>query len=358
VPDAGRNRTRLAHRGRVSAADRKPVVVRVGELEDAVAAVPYLLGFQPSDSIVGVALTGRRERMSFTMRLDLVSDEYDDELAEMFAARMAHARAKAVMLFVYTRAPLLDRDEEMALPRQPLVEAVADALAMPLREAVLVANGRAWSYLCRDSRCCPPEGRLLDPTSPGALGLAAAHALRGRAVMPDRDSVVASVAPLGGITAASMRQAIGRAGTQAEAIGDSSFADLVMQEQLPALVERYREPPAALSHDEAAALIVALFTVGFRDHVIEVFQRDGEPVRLLLHDLVRFAVPPVDAPACTCLAWAAYSDGDGLIAAAALDRALASDPDYHLATLLATALQSQVHPRELRAAVWATSERD
>src|SRR6058998_2866827 len=95
-----------------------PDRVRLDDLTDLASAVPYMLGFYPSDSLVAIALRGPRERLSFSMRLDVT-----------------------------------DRDDD--LPQRALVEAIEDALPMPVREAMLVDDGRTWSYLCSDEHCCP-----------------------------------------------------------------------------------------------------------------------------------------------------------------------------------------------------------
>src|SRR5947199_84270 len=108
-----------------------PDRVRLDDLTDLASAVPHMLGFHPTDSLVAIALCGPHERMSFTMRLDLPDPPYDD-VARMTAARMAHAGADAVLLFVYADAPRAGAD----LPRRELVEAVADALDVPVREAM------------------------------------------------------------------------------------------------------------------------------------------------------------------------------------------------------------------------------
>jgi hypothetical protein len=61
---------------------------------------------------------------------------------------------------------------------------------------------------------------------------------------------------------------------------------------------------------------------------------------------------PYDAPAAAMLGWVAYAEGSGVLAAAALERALATDPGYSLALLLSDGLNRQVPPAALRS-VWA-----
>lgn len=311
-----------------------PERVRLDDLTDLAAAVPHMLGFHPDDSLVAIALQGPREQMRFTMRLDLLEPAQDDEVADMTAARMAHAGADAVLLFLYTDAPPAGEE----LPRRDLVEAIDDALDVPLREAMLVDDGRVWSYICSDVRCCPSEGRELRPDSPGALALAAAHALHGNVVLPSRADLVATTRPVGGVAAASMRQAIERA-----FLRDGDCDDLMDE-----LCERLADDRSRLSHDEAAEMVVCLFEIDFRDRVISRLARRDETLDRLITEVAHLAQPPYDAPVASVLAIAAYFRGEGVVAMAAAERALASDPDYSLAHLVLEALERQVAPAGIR----------
>lgn len=320
-----------------------PDHVRLDDPTDLASAVPHLLGFHPTDSVVAIALRGLRERVAFTMRLDLIEPRYDAEVAEMTALRMAHAHADAVMLCIYTDGP--KGDEE--LPRRALVEAVHAALGVPLREALLVDDGCVWSYLCADPHCCPPEGRALRPDSPGALALAAAHALHGNVVLPDRDALVATTAAVRGVTADSMLQAIARVDLDALVDRGDAFLD--------ALCERISDTSAALSHDEAAALVVLLHDIDFRDLLIARLAAGEDTLGRLVAIVARLAQPPYDAPAAAVLAMSAYLRGEGVVASAAAERALGTDPHYSLAQLVLDCLARQLDPAEVRR-VWRSGD--
>ena len=329
-------------------AEAEPVVVRVGALSDIASAVPHLLGFQPAESFVAVSLRGRRMRMAFTVRLDLpTSPEAFDEVVQRVTHAMSQDGARAVLLFVFTAEPPGDR----GMPYADLVDAVEDRLPSPVRDAVLVADGRAWSYRCDDPDCCPPDGTTLDPATPGALAMSAAHAMRGVVVLPDRDSVVATVAPVRGIAAQSMEQAVARTYARRAEVGEAAFRKTVRATMAEAR-SRYADPPASLTHDEAAGLVVGLHEITFRDEVAAACCDDDDDVlRRLFGDLSRLALPPFDAPACTLLACCAYLRGEGVVAGAALERALTTEPAYQLARLLDCALVGQVHPKDLRKAL-------
>lgn len=328
-------------------ASPEPTVVKVGELNALIDSVPYLLGFTPTDSIVVVLLRQPRDRMEFCVRLDLLPPEHDDQVAEMFAARMRHAEADAVMIFVYSD----EEPTEHGLPRRALVERVVAEMPVDVRDAFLVTDERVWSYLCTDDRCCPPEGQMRMQT-PQSLALAAAHALHGDVVLPDRDAVVATVRPVTGDRAEAMGRAIDESATAWAAIDEQS-ARTKARRLANKLRARYASPPATVTDAEAAALIIAMHDWRIRDMLIGWASRDSDATRTLLLDLARLAVPPLDAPACTTFAMASYLHGNGLVAACAMERALKSDPHYSLALILEEALERQVPPSLLReASIW------
>lgn len=326
----------------------RPTVVRVSGLSSLVVAVEHMVGFRPTESLVAVALCGAREQMSFTLRLDLPGEADSagagDAIAAEVARRMTYAAADAVMVFVHSDEPRVAGD----LPYRALVEAVEGALDAPLREAALVSSERIWSYVCDDPRCCPPEGRPLERQSPEALALTAAHAMLGNAVLGSRDEVVESVSPVGGIAALSMRQALDRATEDMLDVGLADFADDVDAE-IDGLRERFVDPRASLTDDEAARVAVALGDKLLRDRMLVLLtDPEDEALRRLLTAVARRAQAPDDAPVCTCVGYAAYIDGSGVVASAAFERALRSDPDYSMAQLLETMLHNQVSPEQVR----------
>ena len=313
---------------------------------DLAAAVPHLLGFVPSESVVILGLAGRKGRITLTMRLDLVDEEHDALIARHLAGRLAHERVDAAAVFVFTA----QSPRGGWLPRRALVHALEDELSVPMRDAMLVVDDRLWSYFCDDLDCCPPDGIEVDRGSEGAVAMAAAHALHGRAVLASREELVQSVAPIGGVAARSMCQALVRALQRMTRRGHVAATT-----NLDPLLTRYDDGPTSLDHDEAADFIVACNRREFRESVAVRIARhpDDDALQLLLRDLARLAQPPFDAGVCTLLALAAYLQGDGVIADATLERALDSDPDHSFGLLLREALDGQVHPKALAAALRA-----
>src|SRR4051812_8036607 len=241
---------------------QQPTVLRVGDLSAVVTAVTHMLGFYPAESLVAVALCGPRDRMHFALRVDLPAPEDRQAVVAEVTSRMMQADADAVMLFVFTAEAPTGYD----LPHEDLVDDLITAASRrtAIRDAVLIVGDRLWSYVCFDERCCPPEGRPFETQSPDAVAVAAAHALNGRAVLPDRESAVAVVQPLGGIVAVSMRQAMSRAADEKRDEGVGVFTQRVGDE-IAALTERFADPRAKVDEDEAARVAIALHDIRLRD---------------------------------------------------------------------------------------------
>lgn len=328
---------------------RRPVV-SVSAIEDLACALPHLLGFRPVESLVVVAIEGRRGQLTFTLRLDLPGPDEIEAIVDLCAERMLVAEADEVLAFVVTEAadPVAGR-----LPGTELVEALQRAVPMPLRDAFLLRDGRIWSFLCPDETCCPPEGRAIDATSPVATTLAAADVVAGRSVFRDREEVVRAALPVAGADAEAMAAAVERlCGGDDDAPPDLAELRRRYLRDLPRLMARCAERGADLGYDEAALLGCAWHQLDLRDDVLTAVARDDPGADALVRAVARLMQPPYDAPAAAMLGWVAYAEGSGVLAGAALERALETDPTYSLAVLLGDALDRQVPPSALRT-VWA-----
>jgi hypothetical protein len=150
------------------------------------AALPALAGFHPSQSLVAVFLGDGLVIVS--MRLDL--PDRLEECAEYVASTGTRVEADEVVLAVY------DARGEGELPHPDGVAAVIEACdeaGINVRDAMLIDQGRLWSYLCRSPECCPPQGSLI----PAESNLLAAERVGlGLPVAAEsRDAVVQRYAP-------------------------------------------------------------------------------------------------------------------------------------------------------------------
>ncbi|MFB9234583.1 DUF4192 domain-containing protein [Plantactinospora siamensis] len=224
----------------------EPPRLMVRSPADLIAAVPYLLGFHPSDSLVVVALRG--PRVEFAARVDLPEPPSGPVGAapadRVSGAGRADPRTRAT---VGSRADPLDRAASTRHPapsagvlgamareivevvRRQRVDAVTvlgygppervtpaiDAVAAVVRQHDLrvldllrVTGDRYWSYLCDNPACCPADGVRFDAH---ASPVAAAAIFAGQVALPDRNALERQLAPVGGPERVALRAAAERA---------------------------------------------------------------------------------------------------------------------------------------------------
>jgi hypothetical protein len=312
--------------------------LRLDSPADLLAAVPYLLGFHPQESLVVVG--GPPGRLTFAGRIDLPAPAQPPaEFARHLAGVVARQALHTAVLIGYGA---LDRVE-------PALLATREALRgdrLRLVDVLRVSGGRYWSYECQDPHCCPPDGTAFDGST---SAVSAAAAFAGAVALPDRAALLARLAPVRGAARVSMRAATDRAAARlAEQARGGPLMDpatLVCaggQAAVREAIERQRSG-GSLTDDEVAWLTVVLRVLPVRDFAWE--QSADPPLAIALwSDVVRRADPPLVAPPASLLALVAWHAGEGVLASAAVDRALAAEPDYSLALLLDSALRHGLPP--------------
>jgi len=305
---------------------------------DLLAAVPYLLGFHPADSVVLVALRGKR--VIFQGRVDIPDADDLDGLVPYLAEIAARQNPTGVTLIGY--GPL----ERVAGLLDALGAAVS-AAGVPVHDVLRVHDGRYWSLLCSEPSCCPPEGVEFDVA---ATAVAAAATYEGLVALPDRAALAASLAPVPG-TGIEPELAAARE-RLAELLGDGtrrrrSAARAAVREAL----DRYTAG-GRLDDDELAWLVVLLTDVAARD---DAWQRilAVSPVaehQTVWTDVVRRVPREYVAAPATLLALSAWRAGNGSLADVAAQRALDAVPGYGLAELVREALRAGVPPSAIEPA--------
>lgn len=330
---------------------QRPPTIRLRSPGEVAESVPYLLGFHPADSLVLLSLRGTRSRLGLCMRADLPTPDDVRTLASHVVAKLCDDGARAAVLLVY--GPEADPAGMLRPSRRDVVDACTTLLVeagVHLRDALQVAHGRWWSYLCGDHGCCPAEGTPL-PTE-GLTDTSAAWAFAGRAALPDRAAVLGGLQPPCGEAAREARRVLRRVRAEqrraCSASGSAVYEDQCV-EMFHHHVERYAQHPRWRVGEEAAArLAVAVRPHGVRDEVLLWATGErGEAFLRLLSDVLSRVPPPYDTAVATVYAWVVYQQGDGVLARAAVDRALASDPCYRLALLLGEALDAGTPPAAL-----------
>ncbi|MFD2766338.1 DUF4192 domain-containing protein [Micromonospora eburnea] len=310
---------------------------------DLIAAVPYLLGFHPTESVVVVALRGRR--VVFAARGDLPEPGADPRPAAWHLAQVvARQSTESATVIGFGAAARVTGAVEA-------VGAALDEAGLLVLDALRVTDGRWWSYLCADPGCCPPDGTPYDPK---ASEVSATAVFAGQVALPDRAALTAQVSPLDGPIRVAMRRATIRARRRlAELTEDAAETALVggrsvRSAGVAALRGAFRRQRRGerLGDDEVAWLTVLLTHLPVRDHAWE--RTDGRDTDISLWtDVLRRAEPELIAAPGSLLAFAAWRAGYGALAAVALERVLTAHPDYSLALLLDDVLRRGLPPSEL-----------
>ena len=151
---------------------------------EMVSAVPYLLGFVPTDSLVIVVLDDKR--IALTARVDL-ADLHDADCIEQIVEAAGHANGTGAFLIAYGESRF-DTAPALARVEQPLTDA-----GLEVRNLVSVVDGRWFHERCTDERCCSPGGMAVadHDIAPTTMALST-HTGGYRA---DRDAVVAECRP-------------------------------------------------------------------------------------------------------------------------------------------------------------------
>lgn len=152
--------------------------------QDIIAAVPYLLGFHPCDSLVVIVAAGRRVAVVFRYDLPDPANNRDPagDLADHLLAALAQYDADEVALIGYGTA---------RRTRPVLAAAIACLTGLlTIRDALHVTGTRFWSLTCE--QCCPPDGIEIDSS---ATVPAAQLTAGGIAPYPSRQAMLASDTP-------------------------------------------------------------------------------------------------------------------------------------------------------------------
>lgn len=343
------------------------------ELADA---LPYMLGFHPTDSLVMVAVHGEGGRFGGRLRVGIPATpaEWEDtarQVADCLIRGSERREGKPDGIVVFLcQEPLGGESGQRVMTRlRPLAQRIrlaCGALDVPVLEALCLSAGRFWSYVCPDERCCPAEGSRL--AAVGTSVMAAAATFAGLQVRGSLKEIEGRLAPLGGAVAAEMEGALDRAaaalvpkildGATREEVGAETLElarSLMRRMALAPPVEGAQaddRDDAMLGHDEAAALILGLQDREIRDIAAEWMEdEEAGPALRLWRALARRCVGAYGEHAAaplTLAGWVSWSTGDEPTARIALGLALRADSDYRFARLLHHACNEGIDPEGLR----------
>lgn len=344
-----------------------------GELADA---LPYLLGFQPTDSLVLVALHGEHGRFGGRLRVSLPEDAAHwsisaGHLAECLVRNSARrgGQPDAVVVFLCQDPSEGERPSDVMERLRPLAQRLRVAcgeLDVPVIEALCVSGGRWWSYCLPDHTPSPAEGTALPPPGSTAMAATAAYAglpapgslrdiearLRPPAVRDHQREVALDIAcaellPLmlsDGSVEETRHRTLGLARAALERFRAASRLDDVVRSD--------ERDDGLLADGEAATVILGLQDKVTRDRAAEWAEPgQADAAVRLWRALARRCVEPYQehaVPPLTLAGWVAWSTGDEAEARVALRMALDLDPNYTFARLLHTSVNEGLDPELLR----------
>ncbi|MGX1573521.1 DUF4192 domain-containing protein [Cellulosimicrobium funkei] len=388
-------------------------LIRAHGPRELLAYVPFRLGYRPQDSVVLVGLRPPRGRIGLVVRVDVADAadvEHGPQLARSVVGHLAADGARRVVLVVYSDAPL--RASGVAAARvRAAVEHCREA-AEPHHgpvEAWVVSSTGWYALDCAEDDCCPPEGRSLRELESSEVG---AHMVLSGAALADSREEALRIPPAGADARRRAARAARRARDRARSVaaGDDVASRVAARVSALALWRTAVAQVAARDRardggrtdggpvgDGAGAAVPAATVLGrlaaglesvpVRDAVLlslvpgtddlpDRTVRGGDvdagtgraiaavvdpgaglapdpavtgPARAVLEAVVAHAPRGSTAPALTLLALVAWWHGDGGRARRRLAEALAEDPTYRLALLLASALDAGVPPGWVRA---------
>ncbi|MFI6326511.1 DUF4192 domain-containing protein [Nonomuraea sp. NPDC050556] len=300
---------------------------------DLLAAVPYLLGYHPTHSLVAVMIDDRA--VKGVIRYDLPEDPGDaPELAHCCAHALVDSAMPSAFLIGYGPGPLVT----------PVMDGIYSALTsaeVEIIDAIRCQSGRYWSYVCPNPECCSPDGVPYDVSS---STIAASAVTAGMVALPDRDALCQIIAHADGPEREPVKTATVAARARAEAQLDTTrwFTEGLRHARKCFDHVRADRP---IPPDDLAWLGVLLTSILVRDIALTLISEYGDDVSMRLWKEVTRRVEPeyVLAPAVN-LGFLAMRAGDGTLARLAAERALAVDPTYSFANLIMAALEYNVSP--------------
>lgn len=292
---------------------------------DLIAAIPFLIGYHPVDSLVVVSIKdnciGMAMRVDYP--IDLPTAAYD-----LLASHLHREGSTGALLVAYV--PSGRSDGEAVLSD---LAAALDRIDLKVDESLLIQDGRYRSTMCSDVQCCPPNGR--DVPAIDSSRIAMEHVVAGRAMpFANLEALTESISPL---VVADDEKWIARVSKFAVPEKSDNLTKL-QRDGATAVIDLAGEFALGRGGDDLeliARVIGRLSDFQVRDFALGTHtEEDIDNFFLMWRHLMRMAPPGFVAPIASLFAALAYESGDGALAHRALDRALADTNGYSLALLL------------------------
>ena len=302
----------------------RPSMTTLTSPKDLLAAVPFLIGYHPENSIVVLALN--EETIGMAMRIDY-PEEVDPDQIDTLALHLVREEADSALLVAYVPDSVFDSEY--------LLSPIRDAIAMRgimLRESLEVRGDRWRSTICDDEGCCPPEGNPMPSLEESHV--AAEQIAQGN--------------PMPFESVDDLRASIARTGRDEELDAELDHVkgidyegDDVLQLQREGalavndLVTEFAEKGISNNRKLIALVLVRLHDLQVRDYAMGIYDTENsETLWSMWRWLMRIAPAGYVAPVATLFAVTSYERGEGVLAQRALERTFDDDPKYPLGRLL------------------------
>ena len=319
---------------------------------DLLAAIPFLIGYHPQNSLVLVAL--KDEAVGMAMRVDMPSDLQASGY-DLLASHFLRDEVDGAFVVAYVGKGAVDPENVLINISAALVRAGID-----IKESLIVRDNRFRSMLCSDLTCCPPEGSVVPDLDSSRI--AAEHVIAGHPMpFESVDGLVQSIAAV-----PSSFESVWQDEVHAFWVSsDSEEIQELQRDGATAIIDlagEYREGRGAEDRELAARGIGRLSDIQVRDFALGSHaDESADYYWVMWRDLLRIAPRGFVAPVACLFAAMAYERGEGALAHKGLDRALGDDDQYSLAHLLRrvftagwppqsfSAMRAQLHPKVVAA---------
>jgi len=320
---------------------------------DLLAAIPFLIGYHPSNSLVLVALNTDsvdKDAVGMAMRVDLPVN-LSCESYDLLASHFTREKADGALLVAYTPAESTTGETVLINASAALMRA-----GIEIRESLLVQSDRFRSLLCIDSQCCPPEGSPVPEIDSSRI--AAEHVIAGHPMpFATVDELIHSISALPSAAHESWLSEV----NQFIIASDAKELNHLQRDGATAVIDlagEYQVGRGAEDRELTARVIGRMSDIQVRDFALGSHSLESaDSYWRMWRDLLVVAPTGFIAPIASVFAALAYERGEGALAQKALDRALADNPHYSLALLLRrvftvgwpaksfTKMRAELHPK-------------
>ncbi|WP_161987454.1 DUF4192 domain-containing protein [Prescottella subtropica] len=310
----------MAVNGHVQENGNDQTRVQISNPGALIAAVPSLLGFVPTESIVCIALDG--PKVGLVMRADIAVVTDNPNSAKLLVEQFARSSGFDVFFLIAVSADLTRRQN--ALRTVSLAFMAAGHIVKDSVHVSEIAAGKRWRN--RDG----VSGELPDPAS---TELASVMTATGRQTFGSRDDLAALVAPCGeGLD-------VGPSPRHYEAVALVKSAREVV-DQLGA--------GQGLTDDDIRMVGRAVTYPPVRDALIALATTDcAQAARDVFAEVARRSRGSARVEALALMGAFAYIGNDGPLAGIAFEAALADQPGHGLSSLLDQARSNSIAPAEV-----------